>query len=89
MSNTELTEFEADLLTSISETVNKDFIAKHTVSEINKRKHDSPAGTINSKPKYLVSFRLNADDVNHLRATGKDWQTRLASFISKAIANGF
>jgi len=41
-----------------------------------------------SKPKTAVNLRLDARLLEHFRATGKGWQTRLNDFLSKSVEQG-
>ncbi len=44
--------------------------------------------TINEMPKVHVGFRLAADVVNHLKASGKGYGARVESVLRDAIARG-
>ncbi len=40
------------------------------------------------QPKAPVSLRLSADVLEHFKATGKGWQTRINQVLADAIAKG-
>lgn len=47
-----------------------------------------PGRPKSSAPKIEVKIRLDANVVEHLRETGKGWQTRVNAELAKAVKQG-
>lgn len=57
-----------------------------SAEEIARRKGGRPTGE--GGPKAAVSLRLDTGVVNHLRAQGRGWQTRVNDALARLIATG-
>ncbi len=72
----EMVEFEAALLSSISQSANGEGCIT-TPSQIKARRAGRPAGTLKDCPKVSTTIRLSPEVIEAFKASGSGWQTRI------------
>lgn len=79
-----------------SEVLSKGFLdnwrkGKHTIEHVSDAKYEATKrrpgerGKQVAPTKRLVSLRLSADVLEHFRATGPGWQTRIDEILKRAV----
>lgn len=74
--DTELSEFERDLLESIAQAKRGEGRVT-TPEQIMARRQGRPVGSLKAAPKVPTTIRLSPDVSAAFRATGDGWQTRI------------
>jgi len=74
--DTELSEFERDLLESIAQAKRGEGRVT-TPEQIMARRQGRPVGSVKAAPKVPTTIRLSPDVSAAFRATGDGWQTRI------------
>lgn len=74
--DTELSEFERDLLESIAQAKRGEGRVS-TPEQIMARRQGRPVGSVKAAPKVPTTIRLSPDVSAAFRATGDGWQTRI------------
>jgi len=76
----------ADLRTSLQQAKEGQFAVVHKPDEL--RRRGRPRGTVAEARKAITAFRLDADVLSGLRASGKGWQTRVNTLLREAVEQG-
>ena len=80
-----LSEFERGLLTSIKQAMRGEGVA-HTPEQIMSRRRGRPVGSTKIDPKERINIRLSPDVLEHFKAQGQGWQTRIDAALRQFIA---
>ena len=80
-----LSEFERGLLTSIKQSIRGEGVV-HTPEQIMARHRGRPVGSTKAAPKERINIRLSPDVLQHFRAHGQGWQTRIDAALRQFIA---
>lgn len=86
--DTEMEQFEKDLLQSIGEMKRGEHAAVHTPEQMEARKRGRPAGSVKESPKVATTIRIDADVLAALKESGPGWQTRVNDALREFIAGG-
>jgi len=86
--NTDLTEFERDLLESVRQANAGEFARVHTPEQMTARKRGRPLGSVAAIRKTSTTIRLDDDVMSAFRATGAGWQTRINTALREVVRAG-
>jgi len=86
--NTDLTEFERDLLESVRQAKAGEFARVHTPEQMTARKRGRPPGSVAATRKTSITIRLDDDVMSAFRATGAGWQTRINAALREVVRAG-
>ncbi|KLN56379.1 BrnA antitoxin family protein [Variovorax paradoxus] len=86
--DSEMEQFEKDLLQSIGEMKRGEHAVVHTPAQMEARKRGRPAGSVKESPKVATTIRIDADVLVALKESGPGWQTRVNDALRKFIATG-
>jgi len=86
--NTDLTEFERDLLESVRQAKAEEFAKVHTPEQMTARKRGRPVGSVAATRKASTTIRLDEDVMSAFRATGAGWQTRINAALREVVRAG-
>jgi uncharacterized protein (DUF4415 family) len=92
----ELTKADFARMRPASEVLSKEFLdgwrkGKHTIEHVSDAEYEASKrrpgerGKQVAPTKKLVSLRLSADVLEHFRATGPGWQTRIDEILKRAV----
>jgi len=86
--NSELTDFERDLLLSVRQAQSGEFAVVHTAEQIVARKRGRPVGAVAVKRKVSTTIRLDEDVMGAFKACGAGWQSRINAVLREAVQSG-
>ncbi len=82
----DVAKFEADLLESIGQAQRGQYARVHTPAEIEERIKRARGRPPVEVKKSTLTLRTKPAILEHLRASGKGWQTRVNALIEEAVA---